>query len=396
LLIACGTFILLLLLYYWEQSVREKEQTNPFTSQLPLYPSSDKEAKVTSLDPSLGFSALSQNEFLDLNSSHKKELGVLHTTLKEDQDQYERLVQALESKTLELEQQQQDNQLLQLKVEQVTQDFADYKLFSEEQLKQKQIQLSSLQQMLEEQRSEMEKRQEQIQQLDGKVHDLSYEIKTLLYLHEDEISSSKSSTSAKAEVSAAPLPVFSSPSSVIETLERPLALAEDHPDVQHDKIESPVHTSIEAAKLLKHCIQVAEKLTGANYHHNESSRYREFRSSYYAIDQRRLFDSFRHETYALIVVYSQKEQKIVFANNEAKTILGWSPEKLIADFSALIQGGMQEWKRAINLLATANESQARFLAKARNGQEILLNCHLGVIPTGLFRNYVIGVFYDQL
>jgi hypothetical protein len=242
----------------------------------------------------------------------------------------------------------------------------------------------------------MEKRQEQIQQLDSKVHDLSYEIKTLLYLHEDEVSSSKTSTRAKTEVPAATLPIFSSHESSHESLGRPLALAENRMCAQHNKIESPVHTSVEAAKLLKHCIQLTEKLTGANYHSNESSRYREFPSSYYAIDQRRLFDSLRHETYALIVVYSQKEQKVVFANNEVKTLLGWSPEKLVADFPTLIQGGMQEWKRAIALLTTTSESQARFLFKARNGQEILLNCHLGLIPTGLFRNYVIGVLYDQL
>jgi len=101
----------------------------------------------------------------------------------------------------------------------------------------------------------------------------------------------------------------------------------------------------------------------------------------------------RGEQGALIVVYSQKENKLLFVNNEAKALLGWSPEKFVADFSSIVHEGFNDWRRALSMLANASDSQARILAKAKQGQEMILNCHLGVIPTGLFRNYVIGVLY---
>ena len=100
-----------------------------------------------------------------------KELNLLETALKANQEQQEQLAKALEMRGRELEAQEEENKQLELKAFQIAQDFADYKLFSEEQLKQKQLQLTALQQMIDDQRTEMEKRQDQIYQLDTKVHD---------------------------------------------------------------------------------------------------------------------------------------------------------------------------------------------------------------------------------
>ena len=74
----------------------------------------------------------------------------------------------------------------------------------------------------------------------------------------------------------------------------------------------------------------------------------------------------------------------------------------MSDFSSIIQEGLGDWKKALSTLSGAQDShaqllvktaQARFLAKTKQGQEKILNCHLGVIPTGLFRNHIIGVLY---
>lgn len=391
LFIVVGSLALILLLFYWEQSVREKK-SNPllFPSQIPIPLSlEEKQDKVTSLDPDLTFNHDSLHEQfgqMDIREN-SKEFNLLQTALKTNQEQQELLVKSLEIKTQELEKQEEEGKQLQLKVQQVAQDFADYKLFSEEQLKQKQLQLASLQQIIEDQRSEVEKRQEQIHQLDTKVHDLSYEIKMLLYLHEEETAPSKPSTIIREEIPRVnayeALPVQQETAcAVIETPVHPRNFSQ----------ESTIRTTIEAANLLKKCINIAQKLTGANYYGMGSSRYREFSSSFYAIDQRRLFDNLRSETGALIVVYSQKEDKLLFVNNESKAILGWSPEKFIADFPMIMQEGIHDWKKALSL-AMVSDSQVRLLAKTKNGQEALLNCHLGVIPTGLFRHFVIGVLY---
>jgi hypothetical protein len=268
-----------------------------------------------------------------------------------------------------------------LKVDQTAQDYADYRLFSEEQLKQKQIQLITLQQVLEDQRSEMEKRQEQIHQLDTKVHDLSYEIKTLLYLNDDEKPMQHPSMSVEEST-------IDNPEQGSEPIQSLFDLHEED-----SCSEMPIKTPTEAAQMLRKCINIAQKLTGVNYFGNEISRYRELPTSYYTIDQRRLFDSLRIETRALILVYSQKELKVLFANNQSKSLLGWTPDKLASDFSTIFQAGMTDWKKAISLLSATSETQGHLLAKTKYGQELLLNSHLGVIPTGLFRHYVIAILY---
>lgn len=394
LLVVFGTLSLIFLISYWEQSMRDKKSVNSLLLSQPP-PSvflTEKETKVTSLDPSLTFISITPDTSENMNSKENiKEFNLLQAALQANQKQQEEIAKSLETKGQELHKKEEESKQLHIKIQQTTQDFADYKLFSEEQLKQKQLQLESLQQIIENQRDEMEKRQEQIHQLDTKVHDLSYEIKTLLYLHEEETASPQSVVIVKEEKSLFSLSEMQGKNQEqtrIGTLEAPIF----HETYQ----ESAIQTPLEAAQLLRKCINNAQKLTGANYYSNESSRYREFSSSYFAIDQRRLFDSLRSETGALLTVYSKKEDKLLFVNSESKTLLGWSPEKFLADFSSIMHEGIQDWKKALHGLSTSAESHTRLLAKTKQGQEILLNCHLGVIPSGLFRNYVIAVLYPTL
>lgn len=369
LLITFGTLTLMLLLYYWEKSIQNKKLEDSSPQLLYMTPVTIKEDKVTSLGPITFNQTIESKELTDQGSSKEsaKELNLLQTTLKEYQEKQNQLIQSLELKTQELHKLEGENQLAQLKAQQIAQDFADYKLFSEEQLRQKQLQLTVLQQMLEDQK---------------------YEIKTLLCLHEEENSPTKLPI-PKVEESAPPC-LTGTRLAMNQEQAYPIVNSQMEETIT---IENSIRTPVEAINLLKKCINIAQKLTGANYYSNESSRYREFSSSYYAIDQRRLFDSLRDEAGALILVYSQKENKLLFVNNQSKTLLGWSPEKFLIDFSMIIQGDLNDWKKNLSLLAPTSDSQTRLLAKTKQGQEILLNGHLGVIPTGLFRNHVIGVFY---
>lgn len=362
-----GTLALIWLLYYWEQTLKTQSlQKNRLIAFSPERVADQQETKVTALDSH--FLATPQTEI-----ASKEDSSLLQAALKDLQEKHDRLV-------IEKEHFEKENQVFTEKVEQVSQDFADYKVFSEEQLKQKNLQIHQFQQTIEDQRIEMEKYQAQIQVLDTKVHDLSYEIKTLLYLHETENRSLRSSFQLESPKTTVVSFEPAKPTSVENELARVKAIQ---------------MATEEASQLLKRSIHLAQKLTGTPYHGYESSRYREFSSPYYTIDQRRLFDQLRHENQAIILVYSQKEQKIVFVNNQSKTLLGWSPEKFMQDFSHLIQDGMVDWKKALEALSTQNESHTRLLCKTKSGQEILLNCQLGNIETGLFKHSVIGVLYPN-
>lgn len=364
-IIAIGSLILILFIYYWEESLRKKLQEKLIHS-IPLAHMDEWETKVTALDLSLNESPS--------HEINRKELNHLQSALKESQDAQEHLHHELQTNLQELSKFEGENKQLAASAEQCAQDFADYKVFSGEQLKQKSLQITHLQQVIEEQRIELEKRQESIQTLDTKVQDLTYEIKTLLYLNETEPVHFKFQESKKVDIQPSPFV--------------------DQDDESLNFIsESQVRSSIEASALLKRCINAAQKLMGTPYYGNESSRYWEPSLPHYTIDQRRLFDILRHESRALVFVHSQRDDRLLFANNQCKNILGWSPEKFAQDFFLLFQDGLDGWKRAIQTLSSTTESQIRVLIKSKQGQEILMYCHLGNIQEGLFKNHIIGILY---
>ncbi|MFI5342752.1 MAG: hypothetical protein ACHQUC_00860 [Chlamydiales bacterium] len=389
LLVASCSLLLIFLVHYWEKAAEDKFKKH----LLERKEQPEKENKVTSLDPALLFDhphdAIEEPENLSVKETMKAELCSVQANLLECQAKMIQLQEELASKEELYKISLEENKQLIYKAQEIQQDFSDYKLFSEEQLKQKSLQLINLQQTIEDQRTEVERRQEQISQLDSKVHDLSYEIKTLLYLHETEASHPTPSF-LKVDDSTKSL-LTKVVSGKVDSSQPVYTLQEEY-EGEAVSVESQIHTPAEAVLLMRKCINTAQKLTGANYYSNEASRFREFSSSHYTIDQRRLFDSLRSETSGLILVYSQKEHKLLFANNQTKYLLGCGPEKFVSDFSSHFQE-LPDWKKALSLLSTGPESQTRLLAKTKHGQEIILNCHLGVIPTGLFRNYVICVLY---
>lgn len=333
LLVAGGSLLFMLLLSYWERSFQNNPDERVSNSFIP-----------SPLQPPFPFNGEDIIELQDLRKS-----------VQEYQEQQNKLVE--------------ENQELLMRSGLIAQEYADYKIFSEEQQKQKNLQIQNFQKNIEEQQGEFKSQQEHMELLHTKVRDLSYEIKTLLSIGEKE----------------------------------PVKLGETTAIMEHEEMEEysvpsdkQVHNEMDASLLLKRCINTAQKLTGAYYYGNEMSRYKDFAAPHSAIDLRRLFDSLRMENEALVVVYSPKDQKLLFANNQSKALLGWGPDKLVNEFSSLIQDGAGEWRRAINQLTSISEAQIKMLIKAKNGQDLYLQCHLGTIPTGLFRGYVIGVLYTAV
>lgn len=380
-LTSAGSLLFIFLLSYWEQSLKNKALVQPSLSA--------HENKVTTLPPPRSYE-IDEDFPLDQMTQPSKELSLLEA-LNESQNHNRLLNEEIARLQISFTEISEENKEFQCKAEKALQDLEDYKLFSEEQLKQKQLQMSNLQLMMEDQRAEMEKRQEQIQLLDTKVHDLSYEIKTLLHLNETEPAFIAADL-AVIQNSEPSRQVLHDLSFELEnSIETALLMKEiDQPEVHFDK---PIKTANEANSLLRKCLNTAEKLIGANYNSPEALRYRELSTSHYTLDQRRLFDSLRSEEAALIIIYSPKENKIVFTNPIVKDLLGWNIEKFSLDFPSIIQEGLGSWKKALNLLTSTPEVQSRLLAKTKQGHETLLNCHLGVVSMGLFRGYIMGVLY---
>jgi hypothetical protein len=337
LLLATSSLLLFLLLYYWEQSFRLAND-------------------IQKLDENLSLNESSPPYSAPIFYVEEKEVEI---------NLFKNQIKELES---EKAQYLQEISELSLKTAQMTQEISEYRIFSEEQIKQKNIQLSAMQINFEEQQNEIKHQQDHMEQLHGKVKDLSYEIKTLL--------------------------------SVGSEKENPLSYKElptEEPLQAHTRIplnlETRVQNKNDAIILLKKCINITQKITGAYYYGNELSRYREFSYSHSAIDLRRLFDSLRMENEAVVVVYSPKEHKLLFANQQIKSALGWSPDKFAQDFLTLMPEHAFEWKNAVNSLSNKSETYLRVILKSKTGQDTLVQCHLGVIPTGLFRQFVIGVLF---
>ena len=152
LLVLFNTLILFFIFYYWEQSIRQKHDV--LTAKISFF--SENQPKVTSLEPALTFPPVHQEVIITQPVDEKIE-DSLESNLNENPEEREQLIQIIENKEQELEKLRQENTALLEKAQRVVRDFSDYKLFSEEQLKQKHMQLSTTQQLIEDQRSEMEK-----------------------------------------------------------------------------------------------------------------------------------------------------------------------------------------------------------------------------------------------
>lgn len=360
LIVSGGSLALFFFICYWEEALRIKIQNN----LIPSLEGSEKESKVMSLEPAL-------NESL-------KELHLLQTNLNESHEVQMRLNDEIHLKAQELHRLDEEKKGLIVKLEQIMLDFTEYKLSTDEQLKNKTLQVAHLEQTIQEQRLEIEKRQEHILELDNKVNDLGYEIKTLLYLHDNEPKAMEKQATQTA--------VAVKPQVYMKQLEEVEELSTFDSDTH-------VRTSSDALMLLRRCINTAQKLLGNPYYGNEASRFFEPSLPHYTIDQRRLFDVLRNENGATVFVYSQRDNKMLFVNNQVKHLLGWSPEKFVLEFTALLPKGAEAWNDAVNQLTTDSETHMRLLIKSKEGQEVMTQCQLGAIQAGLFKNHVIGILY---
>lgn len=349
LLCIVGAVLFLLLIRRWESFFTKKVLTTP------------PQESITALDiyPVSPVSQHALEETSQRYESHQQMLRMAE--------------EAVAQKSQELAQAHEESDKFQKQAQKSIQDLAEYKIFSEEQLNQKTLLIQSLQQRLAELQGDLESRNDKISQFESKIRDLSYEIKTLLQLNECEMK--------EAEKAKKTVPLATQTGFAIKEPIHPYHVEEETSPL----VEMKVHDADEAMLMLKRCIDIAQKMTGANYYGVSPQSY--------TIDLRRLFDSLRSENASMVLVYSQKEDKLLFVNNQSRSVLGWSSEKFIQDFQSIIQKGIVDWKNALVQVASHYDAQAKVLMKTKTGQDIPVHCQLGMIPMGLFKGYIIGILY---
>ena len=320
------------------------------------------------------------NNSVEADTFQTKALEELQSHYSAIHEQSLRTQAELENKNEELQRLQHDYQSLQQQLEVTNEEYnGDKQSFQNELEKQKKI-LADSQKTISEQREGIDKKLQQIAQLETKVSDLTYEIKTLIQL---------------AEIENQSMPIYKS-----HPIEN--SIQGNSPDIEMNDdghvpclFEKQIRTETQAAIQLKRCIDIAQKITGANHYNNGNSRFKDLAVDNYTLDLRRLFDSLRMENASVIVFYSQKENKVLFVNNQSKHLLGWSPDKFVQSFNEIIDSSKDAWKQGISSLAIKNDAHVSLKMKSKAGPQEAVNALLGIIPTGIFRHHVLGVFYQN-
>lgn len=321
---------------------------------------------------SLGFIVIAFGSiamFLELKNKESKK-SILEPSLEsieehkdEDLKKYEDIESDLKEEIMfrneEIQKLVQERDLERAEKERIKEDQSLQRQILEEKLEEELIKNLHLLENMSSLKTLLDKKQEEIDRLGGKIHDLTFEIKTLVQI-------------AEFSEEEKPEPV------------QPIFLKTEPPFFE----QSP-----DAKRQLRRCLDIAQKITGSYHIGGYQSRFRDMALDNYALDLRRLCDSLRSEKGAAVMVYSPKESKLLFINNHVKTLFGYSPEKFMQDFESIVQEGMGEWKKIISQLALISETKTSLIIKNKNNEDVVIQCLLGMIPTGIFKNHVLGVLF---
>ncbi len=259
---------------------------------------------------------------------------------------------------------------------------------SQEKLDEKSIFLEEYQKTIREQREVIQRKQQMVSDLEAEVKDLRYEIKTLVEVNQ-YVEPLPPVTLIEPIPKEAEFPIprqYSIP--VQHTLQSPL------PSVPFSvKNDIRLSKGQDASLELKRCIDIAQKITGGSHFASPTSRFQELSADNHALELRRLFDNFRGESSFPILLYSLKENKLLFVNNEIKDLLGFGPDKFIYDFPHILRDGMADWRMALSRAAEKQETKVQLFFRTKSGEDRAVFCHLSAIPTGIFRSHVVGILY---
>lgn len=281
------------------------------------------------------------------------------------------LTAKIEANGLEMEELRKENSSLHKQKKQFSQEQEHLKTSFQEQLAQKDAAINECKQTIALQSTISEKFQKQLSLLEAKERDLTYEIKTLLQMSEIAKQPVKAPFERSASLSSNQQFKFSN------ILKEPTSAAAP----SNLTIRSPHMAAVE----LHHCLELAKKADSTSAAAGPTD---------IALEQKNLFNRLRRENSCGILLFSPVEDKILFVNDEVCEQSGWSLEQFQTSFQEIVQEtGLQTWKKSLHELSLQNEVQIQLPIKAQTGIEKLFYCRLGTVPSGTFRNHVIGVLY---
>jgi hypothetical protein len=317
-------------------------------------------------------------------SQHKVALEEPKTLVEEKLTALEIIITDYEKKQIELskelEQYKQvnitisnENKDFHYHIETLKQELESVKNYLNEQVAYYNNLLNDHQRTILELRETLQSKQQVTMQLESKVRDLSYEIKTIL-----QIAEGPQNMPSEKKINL----------TVLET-----SVNSQFKEREIEESKGQIHTFEEALMVLKRSLDAAQRISG--YHFLKSQRFKDLPLENYALDLRRLFDHFQNEAEGILFVYSHKEEKMLFVTDQINKLLGITPERFLQNFQEVIQEGKDNWNRAISQLSFKSEAKVTLPMKTKKGEEIEVICVLGIIPTGIFHNHVLGVFFCE-
>ena len=146
---------------------------------------------------------------------------------------------------------------------------------------------------------------------------------------------------------------------------------------------------------LQKYIDKAEGLMGVDhlgYLGGKSPRFLDLSLDGYAVDRRRLFESFKEEEAGALFIFEPNEKKFIFINPAIKSITGWGAEKFVKEFPRLLVKGKSEWGKQFANIGHSKKSSLKIMVYTKSGESKPLDCALGLIVKGPFANHVMGLF----
>lgn len=368
-----GSLLLIVLMKKWETSLRQQIKDNrvvpiPLSAVSPSVKEATKEAApvaghLSSTDPSPQEAEVARLQLIELQQQ-----------LQQCQKQHEQQGDEIKNHLHQIRQIHQEKEASRQQLEYLKQELDNCRQATQAKLEAYEKAEAEYRKTIEEQSHSLEGKQQTIVELENKVRDLNYEVKTLLQLSDIPISPTPPGTDG---YSHAPDALFHD--------------AEALPAAWSVNLDPQTATLHHAAIQLQKYIEKAQQMTGAAHLSGSPSRFRDLSIDSYAIDLRRLCDLLRNEGSSILLLYSKNEEKLLFVNPLIKGLVGWSQEKFTHDFFDLIQQGGAEFKKVAQGLTPGHPIQASLIIKTKSGQDILTQCHLGIVPSGLFANHILGV-----
>lgn len=304
-----------------------------------------------------------------------EEYELVKRSLDEAQQTQIHLLNEIDLLTGEMQKLSLMNKEVVLQSEKVQVELEQTKRTTRQQLELQQNHIRELQEVVADQKAFSEKKQQQMLHLETKVGDLTDEIKTLLQSTDDQNES---------------LPVERSEPSFSDKYS--LTAKKDAFSQSSLTIQSSADSIQEASRQLELCLDIAQKIKGSQRFGSQIYSFLDSPADSFSLDLRRLCDRLRSEAQSIILLYSPKDNHLLFASNQIKLLTGWSPEKFAQNFSEMLVDE-SDWKYGVSSLAMSSEVQIKFQLRTRSSQNIAVQANLGMIPTGIFRNHIIAVLY---